>query len=108
MLSMENTLTVSLIDTNILVYANNEDSQFHIPCKVLVEKAISIQIRASIAIQNLIELYAVITDKRRVEHPLSPLKAKELIDFYKDQEAIQRITPHISDLQYRYRTNRKT
>ena len=49
--------------------------------------------RASNAIQNLIELYAVITDKRKVEHPLSPLKAKEIIDFYKDQEAIQRITP---------------
>ncbi|MDO8445284.1 MAG: type II toxin-antitoxin system VapC family toxin [Deltaproteobacteria bacterium] len=90
---MENTLTVSLLDTNILVYANNEDSPFHIPCKALVEKAINSQIRAAIAIQNLIELYAVITDKRRVEHPLSPLKAKELIDFYKDQEAIQGITP---------------
>src|SRR3990170_879434 len=90
---MENTLTVSLLDTNILVYANNEDSPFHIPCKALVEKAIRSQIRAAIAIQNLIELYAVITDKRRVEHPLSPLKAKELIDFYKDQEAIQCITP---------------
>ena len=90
---MENTLTVSLLDTNILVYANNEDSPFHIICKALVEKAISSQIRAAIAIQNLVELYAVITDKRKVEHPLSPLKAKEIIDFYKDQEAIQRITP---------------
>ncbi len=90
---MENTLTVSLLDTNILIYANNEDSPFHFTCKALVEKAISSQIRAAIAIQNLIELYAVITDKKRVEHPLSPLKAKELIDFYKDQEAIQCITP---------------
>lgn len=66
---MENTLTVSLLDTNILVYANNEDSPFHIPCKALVEKAINGQFRVAIAIQNLIELYAVITDKRRVEHP---------------------------------------
>ena len=86
-------MSVEFVDTNILVYANNEDSPFHIICKALVEKAISSQMRAAIAIQNLIELYAVITDKRKVEHPLSPLKAKEIIDFYKDQEAIQRITP---------------
>lgn len=105
---MENTLTASLLDTNILVYANNEDSPFHIPCKTLVEKAISSQIRAAIAIQNLIELYAVITDKRRVEHPLTPLKAKELIDFYKDREAIQRITPTSRTFNTGYRTDRKT
>ena len=100
---MENTLTVSLLDTNILVYANNEDSPFHATCKALVEKAIRSQIRAAIAIQNLIELY---TDKRRVEHPLSPLKAKELIDFLQRSGSYTMHYPHISDLQYRYRTNR--
>lgn len=78
-----NTLTASLIDTNILVYANNKDSQFHAICKSIVEKAINGDIEAAIAVQNLVELYAVITDKRRVENPLSPVKAKELIGFYK-------------------------
>jgi len=78
-----NILTANLIDTNILVYANNKDSPFHAVCKAIVEKAINGEIEATVAIQNLIELYAVITDKRRVEHPLSPTKAKELIEFYK-------------------------
>lgn len=77
------TLTANLIDTNILVYANNKDSEFHSICKSIVEKAINNEIEAVIAVQNLIELYAVITDKRRVEHPLSPAKAKELIEFYR-------------------------
>lgn len=77
------TLTASLIDTNILVYANNKDSEFHNICKSIVEKAIKHEIEAVIAVQNLIELYAIITDKKRVEHPLSPVKAKELIEFYK-------------------------
>lgn len=90
---MESILTASLIDTNILVYANNVDSPSHNTCKALVEKAINSQIRAAIAIQNLIELYAVITDKRRVKHPLSPIKANELINFYKSQETIRIIVP---------------
>lgn len=72
-----------MIDTNILVYANNKDSEFHSTCKPVVEKAIKSEIGAVVAIQNLIELYAVLTDKRRVERPLSPTKAKELIEFYK-------------------------
>lgn len=79
----ENILTASLIDTNILVYANNIDSPFHRKCKTVVEKAVSDEIQAVISIQNLIELYAVITDKRRVERPLTPIKAKELVEFYK-------------------------
>jgi predicted nucleic acid-binding protein len=72
-----------LIDTNILVYANNEDSKFHAVCKSLVEKAVNGKIKTVVSVQNLIELYAVITDQRRVEHPLSPIKAKQLIEFYK-------------------------
>jgi predicted nucleic acid-binding protein len=83
---MVNTLTASLIDTNILVYANNKDSEFHSVCKSIVKKSINGDIRAAVAVQNLIELYAVITDKRRVENPLSPIKAKELIEFYKDSD----------------------
>ncbi|MBI5212088.1 MAG: PIN domain-containing protein, partial [Nitrospirae bacterium] len=81
-----------MIDTNILVYANNKDSQFHTICKAIIEKAIKGEVEAVISVQNLIELYAVITDKRRVEHPLSPIKAKELIEFYKES-AIRIIVP---------------
>jgi len=84
----ENILTASLIDTNILVYANNENSPFHSKCKELVEKAVNGAIPAAVSIQNLIELYAVITDKKRVEHPLPPIKAKELLEFYKNNENI--------------------
>ena len=90
---MEDTLTASLIDTNILVYANNEHSPYHTGCKDLVMKAINGSISCAIAFQNLVELYAVITDKRRVEHALTPVKAKELIEFYKNQENIQIIMP---------------
>ena len=86
-------MTASLIDTNILVYANNADSPFHSKCKALVEKAVSGSLQTAISVQNLIELYAVITDKRRVERPLPPVKAKELIEFYQHNEKIQVIIP---------------
>ena len=95
---MENILTASLIDTNILVYANNEDSPFHSKCKAVVEKAVNGGIKAAVSIQNLVELYAVITDKRRVERPLSPAKATELINFYKAQENIKIIAPTVQTL----------
>jgi len=96
---MENTLTTSLLDTNILVYANNEDSPFHGICKAIVERAVNGETRAAVSVQNLIELYAVITDKKRVEHPLSPAKAAELVNFYKDQHNIQIIAPTVRTLE---------
>ncbi len=86
-------MTAKLIDTNILVYANNEDSEFHAVCKSIVEKAVNGEIKAAIAVQNLIELYAVVTDKRRVERPLSAIKAKELIEFYRGNANIRIIAP---------------
>ena len=79
---MEIALTPALLDTNVLVYANNIDSSLHKPCRELVEGALAGRFSAYIAHQNLLELYAVVTDKRRVENPLSPLAANELIAFY--------------------------
>jgi predicted nucleic acid-binding protein len=62
---MVNTLTTSLIDTNILVYASNEDSLYHTGYKDLVTKAINGSILCAIAFQNLVEFYAVMTDKTK-------------------------------------------
>jgi predicted nucleic acid-binding protein len=95
---MENTLTASLLDTNILVYANNADSPFHAPCRALVEKAIAGDIDAVIAVQNLVELYAVITDKRRVERPLSSDDGRKLIEFYATLDTLRIISPSVNSL----------
>jgi len=99
MVSTENTLTKSLIDTNILVYANNVDSPFHEKAKRIIQKAVKGEIPTAVSIQNLVELYAVITDKRRVEHPLSPIRARDLVEFYKDHENIQVISPSARTLE---------
>ena len=89
----ENTLTKSLIDTNILVYAYNVDSSFHEKAKKIIQKAVKGELTAAVSVQNLVELYAVITDKRRVEHPLSPIRARDLVEFYNYQKNIQVIAP---------------
>lgn len=91
-------MTASLFDTNVLVYANNADSPFHTPCRVLVEKAISGGMEAAIAVQNLVELYAVITDKRRVERPLSPDDGRKLIEFYATIDSLRIIYPSAKSL----------
>ncbi len=50
--------------------------------KKLIEDALNGNIEAVLSIQNLIELYAIITDKKRVEHPLSCDKAKRIVELY--------------------------
>lgn len=93
---MGNTLQPSLLDTNILVYANNLDAPFHEPCKALVESALAGEFPAYIALQNLMELYAVITDKRRVTRPLSPAKANDLLKLYTSSDNLVVISPTIA------------
>ena len=90
---MESELTTCLFDSNILVYANNMDSPFHEPSKKLVEEVLNCRFKGVIAHQNLLELYAVVTDKRRVEKPLTPECAKKLIDFYLSARNISIIYP---------------
>ena len=90
---MESSLTPALLDTNILVYANNLDAPFHMPCKKLVDDALSGRFQAFIAHQILLELYAVVTDKRRVEQPLSPQSANELIGFYMSSPNVSVLFP---------------
>ena len=85
---MENILTAVLIDTNILVYANNKDSPFHETSRRLAEDVLNGNIKAVLAVQNLVELYAIITDKKRVEHPLTHDKARRLIELYENHIVI--------------------
>lgn len=73
--------TTYLIDTNILVYAYNEDVDFHEEALRILENALNKNIDAAIADKNLFEFFAVITDKRRIENPVSTNEAIEIIDF---------------------------
>ena len=71
-----------LLDTNVLVYAHNQDSPFHSKSLSLVKGAIEGQFSGILAQQNLVEFYSVITDQRRITNPLPPLKAQEIFEDY--------------------------
>lgn len=71
-----------LFDSNILVYAHNEDSLLHSQAIKLVTEVIKGEIFGSLASQNLLEFYSVITDKRRLSNPIPPKLASELINQY--------------------------
>jgi predicted nucleic acid-binding protein len=76
--------TTYLIDTNILVYAYNEDSEFHEEALRILENALNKNINAAIADKNLFEFFAIITDKRRIENPISTDEAIDIINFLVD------------------------
>lgn len=69
-----------LLDTNVLVYATNEDSPFHARARELVQQALAGDLDASLTPQILAEYYAVITDSRRVDQPLTPEEARGQIE----------------------------
>ncbi|MFC2131177.1 type II toxin-antitoxin system VapC family toxin [Bacteroidota bacterium] len=69
-----------LIDTNLIVYALNKDSEFHKECLAIMSAALNGKLKAAIAEKSLYEFYAITTDKRRVEKPVSVKKATEIIE----------------------------
>ncbi len=78
--------TTSLIDTNVLVYAFNPSAPFHLPAREIVEKALNGDMDAAIADKNLYEFYAIVTDARRVQKPVSIEKAIELIELIQNSQ----------------------
>ena len=69
----------TLIDSNILIYAYNLDSPFQKRAEEIIEDIYQREINAYVADINLIEFYSVITDGRKVERPLSPEDASNIL-----------------------------
>jgi predicted nucleic acid-binding protein len=67
-------------DANVLVYAHDRSSSFHIDSASLLKLVFSRQIKGIIAEQNIIELYRVVTNSVAMKgKPLTPLQATDLI-----------------------------
>ena len=81
---------MTLLDTNILVYAVNEDSKFHKAASGIHSKVLDGSIRACISVQNLIEFYSIITSSR-VQKPLPAQIAFDEIDKYIADQRIKKI-----------------
>ena len=71
-----------LLDTNILVHAAGTQSLRHAKSKELRDQAVSGDFEACIAAQVLTEFYAVVTDPRRFQPPLTPNQAQRELRAY--------------------------
>jgi len=72
-----------LIDTNIIIYAYNLNSDLHEQALNIMQSALNNEMRAYIADKSLYEFFAIITDSKRVEEPVSVKEAVEVLNLIK-------------------------
>lgn len=85
------TSELGLLDANILVYAVNENSRFHPAARSLRAKALTGEIPVCITPQVLAEFYAISTDSRRVEKPLTVDEAVVEVHNYIQADHIRKV-----------------
>lgn len=67
--------SLSAIDSNIFIYALNDQSEHHTQAKTLLAKVPDF----CIATQNIMEIYNVITDPKKFPNALDPKSATKII-----------------------------
>jgi len=84
-----------LLDTNILVYADQEEEEYHQAARTLRDRGQQGEIPVCIAPQVLSEFFAIVTrgGKHRASHPMSPTEAAVEVRKYLDAEHIRKIYP---------------
>lgn len=81
-----------LIDTNILIYASDESSVFQEKARRFLEKKLPFK-NLCLAIQNLTEFYAIVTNPKRVKNSLNQNQAIRAIKSYLNSGLFQIIIP---------------
>jgi len=82
-----------LLDTNILVHAYNKASPYQKRASDVIKKAVQGEIEAYLASQVLYEFFAIVTNPKRVEHPMSLDEAADLcLDLWECRE-IGKVNP---------------
>ncbi|MGD0382586.1 MAG: TA system VapC family ribonuclease toxin [Thermoguttaceae bacterium] len=73
---------LAMLDTNVLVYAFDQQSNFHNASRTLLVKAADAdsQEHYCVAPQILAEFFAVVTNPRRVHNPRTPHEALDVIE----------------------------
>ena len=93
MTTSETTSELAVLDTNILVYAADETSEFHVASKALRDWGMQGDIPVAVSPQILFEFFAVVTNPRRVTQPRSPQEAREEMEKYLNATTIRKIYP---------------
>jgi len=82
------TMGLSSLDTNILLYAGNEDAPEHGVCKALLQKVVSDPADWIIADQVFLELYRALRNPKVMSHPLSAGDAVRHLSILRDEMGI--------------------
>lgn len=85
-----------LVDTNVLVYAHDRSSLKHQAAVKILRAAFSGIVQLCVTPQVLLEFYNVITNPRRIAHPLSVGEAGRVVGLYLRSSRIGKIHPDSS------------
>ena len=88
-----------LLDTNVLIHAANAASPVYMLARQLREQVVGGAIQACLTPQNLWEFYAVVTNPRRIDPPLSASEARREVLLYAETPHIRLIIPRQSSYQ---------
>ena len=86
-------MALTLLDTNILVYAIYRRSPLHASAATLVDRALRQRGLYCIAPQNLVELAAVVTRRRPGDEPLPGDEVLRITDMLSRSRALIKIYP---------------
>lgn len=81
-------MSLSSLDTNILLYAANEDAPEHGVCKEFLEQIVKNPEDWMIADQVYLELYRALRNPKVMSHPLSPKEAVSHVSVMRDEMGI--------------------
>ncbi|MBN1346341.1 MAG: PIN domain-containing protein [Phycisphaerae bacterium] len=73
------TADLCVVDTNVLVYALDNESEFHSKARIVLDRGLEDNAGLCLTPQTLAELFAVVTNSRRVRSPMRPLEALSTI-----------------------------
>jgi len=87
------TSEISLVDTNVLVYAADETSPFHQVSKDLRDSGLRGEVSLCVFPQIFYEFFAIVTDPRRVHSPRSQQEAALEIEKYYRADHLLKMQP---------------
>lgn len=87
------TSDASFLDTNVLIYAADENSPFFGRSRNLLDKGLAGKLDLCISLQTMSEFFAVITDPKRVEKPRTQVEALTEMKKYFHSQRIRKIYP---------------
>lgn len=82
-----------MFDTNVLGYAHDSASKNREKAAKLIESALEGKLEACVSYQNLLELYAVLTNPLKLAKPYGAREAMELCELYIMSKNLPKIIP---------------